>query len=239
MPPNLTFAVGDIHGCAAKARDLLSACMEYNGDRSFCFIFLGDYVDRGEDSLGVVELLMELEQAAPGAVLCLRGNHEEMLIGAIRDAEVEDIWLANGGDATLASYGVPRARDIPERHRAWIGERPLLYRDERRLYVHAGIMPGVPLQRQRAETLLWIREEFLSSRADHGLFVVHGHTPHLSGPELLPNRLNLDTGACYGGVLTAAVFDDTAAVPVAFITDNGNVVGLDDYATLREAYPRA
>jgi diadenosine tetraphosphatase ApaH/serine/threonine PP2A family protein phosphatase len=223
-----TYVIGDIHGCYAKARRLIAACLEFNRDHPFCLIFLGDYVDRGDNSRAVVEWLMGLEEAMPDQVLCLRGNHEDMLVQATATVEAEDHWVVTaGGDATLASYGVERTVDIPVTHRKWIAARPLLYRDEQRLYVHAGIMPGVPLAKQPRDVLLWIRDEFLSSDVDHGLLVVHGHTPIPAGrPELRPNRLNLDTGACFGGPLTAAAFDDTAATPLAFITDNGIVTVL-------------
>lgn len=227
MPPLLTYVIGDIHGCAGKARDLIEACVDYNGDRPFCMIMLGDYVDRGENSRAVIQLLMELEEAMPNELLCLRGNHEDMLINALKDPEHEAHWLENGGRATLASYGVTRAAGIPQAHRNWIAQRPLLFRDERRLYVHAGIKPGIPLNQQPTDVLLWIRDEFLTSEIDHGLLVVHGHTPLRQGhPDLRHNRLNLDTGACFGGPLTAAVFNDEVAEPLAFITDDGSVTAL-------------
>jgi serine/threonine protein phosphatase 1 len=232
-----TYVIGDIHGCDAKARALIEACVDYNGDNPFCMIMLGDYVDRGDNSRAVVQLLMELEEAMPNELLCLRGNHEQLLMNATKQDDHEAFWVEScGGDTTLASYGARRAIDIPQAHRDWIAQRPLLFRDERRLYVHAGIMPGVPLDKQKVHDLLWIRDEFLNSEADHGFLIVHGHTPLAGGvPDLRPNRLNLDTGACFGGPLSAAVFCDDVAEPLAFITDDGTVTELQDQPRRRKA----
>ena len=101
---------------------------------------------------------------------------------------------------------------------------PATFSDSKRLYVHAGIRPGIPLHAQSERDLLWIRELFLCSSADHGVFVVHGHTPTKSRlPELRPNRLDLDTAACLGGPLTAAMFTADQALPALFMTSLGNV----------------
>jgi serine/threonine protein phosphatase 1 len=186
-------------------------------------VFLGDYIDRGPHSRDVVDLLIRLQASAPTETLCLRGNHEEMLISA-SDCGDEITWLHNGGDMTLRSYGVDGADAIPAEHLAWFHSLPVSLNDGRRFFVHAGIRPGVPLDRQKRETMLWIREPFLSDRRDHVHYIVHGHTPLRSGqPEHLANRLNLDTGAVFGGPLTAAVFDEAATGPFAFITDEGLV----------------
>jgi serine/threonine protein phosphatase 1 len=227
MDSTRTYVVGDIHGCEAKLRALFTAAMDYNEKRPCRFIFLGDYIDRGEDSSGVISWLMTLQKRMPDRVLFLCGNHEDMFVGALSNAVSHEYWCMNGGEATLASYGVDHAARIPLEHRDWIADLPLLYRDERRLYVHAGIMPGVPIAQQSRRDLLWIREPFLSSQDDHGLLVVHGHTPiEADEPDLHANRLNLDTGACFGGPLTAAVFCDDFAEPLAFITDEGKVTVL-------------
>jgi serine/threonine protein phosphatase 1 len=220
----LTYAIGDIHGSFGKLTALLRRCLEHSGGNECRFVFLGDYVDRGPQSREVVTLLMERQASAPKQYLCLMGNHEDMLANAARRGD-ELPWLTNGGASTLASYGVPRAEDIPADHLAWIERLPLFVCDEHRFYVHAGIMPGAPLDRQPREALLWIRERFLSDPRDHGMFIVHGHTPTQTGlPDLQPNRVNVDTRAWHGGPLTAAVFDDTAAGPRAFITDTGHVI---------------
>jgi serine/threonine protein phosphatase 1 len=166
---------------------------------------------------------MDLQKARPGQICCLRGNHEDMLVGALEDGDKE-LWLCNGGDMTLRSYGVTSADAIPGEHLAWYDSLPLSESDDKRFFVHAGIFPGVPLGEQRKDDMLWIREPFLSDPGNHGLYIVHGHTPLRTGePEYLPNRLNLDTGAVFGGPLTAAVFDDSTVGPIAFITDDGMV----------------
>jgi serine/threonine protein phosphatase 1 len=223
MPSPLIYAVGDIHGSYYKLTRLLKHCNGHCGRRKARFVFVGDYIDRGQHSREVVELLIELQKAKPGQICCLRGNHEDMLIGALRDGD-KALWLCNGGDMTLRSYGVTSADAIPNEHLVWFDSLPLSESDDKRFFVHAGIFPGIPLGEQRKEDMLWIREPFLSDPGNHGLYIVHGHTPRKTGkPEYLPNRLNLDTGAVFGGPLTAAVFDDSAAGPIAFITDDGKL----------------
>ena len=113
---------------------------------------------------------------------------------------------------------------IPDEHLAWFESLPLFVSDDKRFFVHAGIRPGVPFEQQNRDEMLWIREPFLSDPRDHGLYVVHGHTPLETGlPEHLPNRLNLDTGAYFGGPLTAAAFDAPMVEPTTFITDDGTI----------------
>jgi serine/threonine protein phosphatase 1 len=197
-------------------------------------VFLGDYIDRGPDSREVVNLLIDAQSQAPDQVICLRGNHEDMLISAVHDGDHEP-WLHNGGGMTLASYGVRRADEILSTHLDWFAALPLATADDKHFFVHAGVRPGVPLQQQSEYDLLWIREPFLSDPRNHGLYVVHGHTPIRSGtPELRRNRLNLDTGAYYGGPLTAGVFDATMVGPRAFITDNGVVTTPPSPASLAQ-----
>jgi len=221
MPTELTYAIGDIHGCFTKLRNLLRHIEQHRGQNPYRLVFLGDYIDRGPRSRDTLELLIKTQASDPERVICLRGNHDDMALDAARGDW--QMWLLNGGDATLRSYGVRHARDLPREHLDWMGALPLAYADNKRFFVHAGVEPGVPLDEQDRFTLLWIREPFLSDPRDHGLFVVHGHTP-TEVPELLPNRLNLDTGACFGGPLTAAVFDPRTTGPLAFITDAGEIV---------------
>jgi serine/threonine protein phosphatase 1 len=224
MPTELTYAIGDVHGCFTQLRNLLRHCLEHRGQNAYRLVFLGDYIDRGRRSAEAVELLIKTQASDPERIICLRGNHDDMAVNAARGGDSE-LWLANGGAATLRSYGVTHARDIPKAHLDWMGALPLAYADTKRFFVHAGIEPGVPLNQQDRDTLLWIREPFLSDERDHGLFIVHGHTPtEAHVPELKPNRLDLDTGACFGGPLTAAVFDPRTTGPLAFITDGGTIV---------------
>ncbi len=133
-------------------------------------------------------------------------------------------WWGNGGEQTLESYGVDDPGELPPEHIDWLRSLPLQASDPYRLFVHAGIRPGVALTSQSAEDLLWMREPFLSSEEDYGVLVVHGHTPTRSRkPDLRPNRLNIDTGACFGGPLTAAAFSDRESAPLFFINDSGEI----------------
>jgi serine/threonine protein phosphatase 1 len=223
MAAVLTYAIGDIHGSYTKLANLLRHCTDHCGGNTARFVFLGDYIDRGKRSREVVTLLIETQARWPSQVVCLMGNHEDMLLGAA-SREDEAMWLYNGGDATLASYGVRSADEIPAEHLTWFENLPTATSDEKRFFVHAGIMPGIPFTQQRKDVLLWIREPFLSDVSDHGLYIVHGHTPTgTREPELRPNRLNLDTLAWCGNPLMAAVFDERRVGPLAFIADNGAV----------------
>jgi serine/threonine protein phosphatase 1 len=232
MPKELTYAIGDVHGSYTQLRNLLRHCRDHCGQTPYRMVFLGDYIDRGRRSRDAVALLMDIQASDRERIVCLRGNHEEMALAAAR-ANDAAMWLINGGDATLRSYGAGQARDLPREHLDWMASLPLSFADERRFFVHAGVEPGVPFDQQDKEALLWIREPFLSDPREHGLYVVHGHTP-TETPELLPNRLNIDTGACFGGPLTAAVFEQRTTGPLAFITDDGRIARAPSLAELVE-----
>lgn len=218
----LTFAIGDIHGMHEKLTTLLARCKAFGDGRPHRLVFLGDYIDRGNSSKEVIEIIMGLRGDEPPPIL-LRGNHEQMLIDAAASPEAELTWHMNGGADTLNSYGVANAFDIPSAHLEFLRSLPCSYDDGLRFFVHAGVDPSVSLTRQKAKHLLWAREPFLSSKRDFGRLVVHGHTPTSTGaPELLSNRLNVDTGAVYGRCLTAAVFNDCERMPVAFLHSDPN-----------------
>jgi serine/threonine protein phosphatase 1 len=217
----LTFAIGDVHGCLDKLERLFAACEAHADGRPARFVCLGDYVDRGPDSRGVIELLMRRQAAQPGAVVCLRGNHEQMAIIAHADARAMPLWLQNSGMSTLRNYPGFNGRIDPA-HLAWLAGLPYCHDDGLRFFVHAGVDLAVPLDDQENEVMLWMREPFLSEcdKVDCGRFIVHGHTPLGGGrPDLRKRRLNLDTAAVLGGPLTAAVFDDSRPEPLAFLTD--------------------
>jgi len=217
-PPLLVYAVGDIHGSLRKLKDLLAQCEQHADGRPAAFVFLGDYIDRGPDSSGVTATLMELQSRRPERVIALKGNHEAFALGVL-DGEVQaDIWLREGGTATLRSYGVSEPGALPREHVTWWRSLPLRYDDGSRFFVHAGVDPATPLDAQRDDDLLWIREPFLSDPRDYGRLVVHGHTPQPNGlPDLRANRLNVDTGAVFGGPLTAAIFAAGRRDPVGFV----------------------
>ncbi len=214
------YAIGDIHG----RLDLLEAVEGLVLDdaaeapeRRKVVVYLGDYVDRGPESRGVIEHLLAAPLDGFEAVHLI-GNHESMMLDFLEDPSVGPGWMWNGGDATLASYGVAApsawtgrdrlaaARDeleraLPPGHRDFLAGLALSHREGGYLFVHAGIRPGVALDQQDPTDLMWIREEFLGSTADHGVKVVHGHTI-AERPVMLDNRIGIDTGAYLTGRLT-------------------------------------
>jgi serine/threonine protein phosphatase 1 len=211
-------AIGDIHGSLSKLRELVARCEARALGASLTFVFLGDYIDRGPESAGVVRYLMELQSRLGPRMIALMGNHEAMLLDVCKGKCPAYHWVSQGGDATLRSYGVDRAQDLPETALNWFKARPLSHDDGRHFFVHAGVNPLLPLNAQRGHDLIWIREPFLSDRRDYGRLIVHGHTPVESGqPDVRANRLNVDTGAVYGGPLTAALFADGRTAPVSFV----------------------
>ncbi|WP_448950767.1 metallophosphoesterase [Labrys neptuniae] len=221
-------AFGDVHGCYDKLESLLEQIEERVAsfpEQRHIVVSVGDLVDRGPDSARVVE---RLAAGVPGCELVvLAGNHEAMMLDFIRGGEGAEIWLHNGGLRTLASYGVDleRALDegvslfglrrallerLPDHHLAFLTRRPLSYECGGYFFVHAGIRPGRPPDRQDEEDLLWIRNEFLDWDGDFGKRIVHGHTP-VEVATFKHNRINLDTGACFGGPLTAVLLEGARA----------------------------
>jgi serine/threonine protein phosphatase 1 len=215
---SLTYAVGDIHGSLEKLESLIAGCRQHADGRSMTFVFLGDYIDRGPQSSGVVRFLIDLRSQLPDHVVTLMGNHEAWALAVADGTMAPSNWLLSGGAETLRSYGIPKAEELPPGHLEWMRALRLTHDDGRRLFVHAGINPTKPLDGQAESDLLWIREPFLSDRRDYGRLIVHGHTPLITGmPELRSNRLNLDTAAVFGGPLSAAVFDDNQTNPISFL----------------------
>jgi serine/threonine protein phosphatase 1 len=215
---SLTYAVGDIHGSLRKLRGLTARCREHAGGQPITFIFLGDYIDRGPESAGVVAHLIEMQSSPGERCIALKGNHEDFALGVLEGTTDANHWLSQGGAETLLSYGIASARDLPREHVEWMRALPRSYDDGRRFFVHAGIDPSRPFDAQDDNDLLWIREPFLSSRRKFGRLVVHGHTPlPTAAPDLRDNRLNLDTGAVFGGPLTAAIFSAAETGPIGFL----------------------
>lgn len=214
----VTYAIGDVHGALHKLQNLIARCEDHAAGRPRKYVFLGDYIDRGPRSADIVRFLIDLPAKVPAEVVALMGNHEAMLLSVVvGDLPPED-WLWQGGAATLRSYGVTEAAELPREHIAWLRARTLTHDDGRRFFVHAGIDPDLPLDAQDEHDLIWIREPFLSDDRDYGRLIVHGHTPLPSGgPDMRGNRLNLDTGAVFGGPLTAAVFSDQKTPPLSFL----------------------
>jgi serine/threonine protein phosphatase 1 len=216
------YVIGDIHGRLDLLDQLIEAICrdvdEYGGDS--LTVTLGDYIDRGPNSRGVIERL--LDNPFPGRFIALKGNHEALLESFLDEPGIGRQWRHLGGLETLHSFGVPVASlmvgrnydQAAERLRAALSQehtkflaslKTSLFVDQYFL-CHAGVRPGVPFERQVEKDLLWIRDEFLNSRIDFGKIIVHGHTP-VEEPEVLPNRINIDTGAFATGRLTCVVLE--------------------------------
>ena len=217
------YIIGDIHGRS----DLLDRIVdEINRDinefgwQESLTITLGDYVDRGPDSRGVLDRLSR--NPFPTDYIALKGNHEAIFEEFVNQPSVANHWRDLGGLETLHSYGVPmdnlmlgkgfeeaaRALSavIPEAHRTFLASLKTHISIDNCFLCHAGVRPNVPLDQQNANDLLWIRDEFLNSRQSFGKMIIHGHTPN-EWPEVRPNRVNLDTGAFATGRLTCLVID--------------------------------
>lgn len=221
----IIYAIGDVHGrddlLETMHARIASDRRSRHPEADATIVHVGDYVDRGPDSLAVIDRLMG--GVAGFETICLKGNHEAMMLACAGtdDRPVWSTWRANGGDATLRSMGVGGlfggcnsarlTEALGAARLGWLRSLPLFHRTADALFVHAGIVPGRPLELQDEEDLLWIRDEFLNSDADHGFLVVHGHTP-METPDLQRNRLGIDTGAVFSNRLTAAVLGEADRV---------------------------
>ncbi|ABA87672.1 metallophosphoesterase, putative [Syntrophotalea carbinolica DSM 2380] len=190
-------AIGDIHGCHRALRSLLARLSPNRGDR---MVFLGDYIDRGPDPRGVIDTLLAVRRRVMRCTF-LMGNHERMLLDVLEGRNLP-LYLANGGLVTLLAYMTEGQLRLPASHRRFFNGLQRFHATGSHIFVHAGLRPDCPLSQQTEEDLLWIRDAFLASDADWGKTVVFGHTP-MRKPLLQPRRIGLDTGAVYGGVLTA------------------------------------
>ncbi len=200
------FAVGDIHGCIDKLDALLDSIdIDFSRDR---LLFVGDYIDRGPDPFAVVERVVGLKKQYLDRVITLKGNHEAMLLDFL-SGEDDFSFLANGGTATLDSYERHGAdlRTLPPDHLAFYESLVLYHETERYIFVHAGLKPRVPLERQSPHDMVWIRNRFIRSKYDFGKIVVFGHTPFRE-PLMEPNKIGIDTGAVYGRKLTCLQLPD-------------------------------
>ncbi|MBS0562363.1 MAG: metallophosphoesterase [Proteobacteria bacterium] len=211
------YAIGDIHGCDRELAALhaaIEADLARRPVRAAAVVHLGDYFDHGPDSAAVLARLVGLSAIAGARVVNLLGDHEKMMLDALAgDRAAATDWLHSGGAAALASFGL--AQDAPRE--TWAAALPAAlpgflrslapsHRAGGYVFAHAGVRPGVPLDRQAADDLTGIRQPFLSAEQDFGAVVVHGHTP-VSVPAVRPNRIALDTGAGLGGKLTCAVLE--------------------------------
>lgn len=189
-------AFGDIHGCLEQLQSLLQQVKPTHQDK---LIFLGDYVDRGPDSAGVLDYLIDFSQTYPETIF-LRGNHEQMFLDYLNGRN-HHLFLMNGGIETLDSYDLSGGHRVPDSHIAFLESLRTFYSYEDFLFVHAGLRPGLDIDRQDEQDMLWIRQDFISSDYDWGKTIVFGHTP-LKNPLLSTGRIGLDTGCVYGRQLT-------------------------------------
>lgn len=229
----MIYAVGDIHGQKTQM-DRALALIGADGGTGAEVVFVGDYTDRGPDTRGVIDVLIAGVETGRNWTV-LRGNHDRMFTRFVRDGVIDDPQIASGkgwlhpalgGRDTLRSYGVTlpdtdaEIRDpglvdeiakearakVPETHLDFLESRPLWYRTEVAIFVHAGIRPGIEMADQEEDDLIWIRNGWLDDTRDHGTMIVHGHTA-LDEPAHHGNRINIDGGAGYGRPLVPVHFD--------------------------------
>jgi serine/threonine protein phosphatase 1 len=219
------YAIGDVHGMdalLAEAHRAIARDLESRPAGDHRIVHVGDYVDRGPDSAVVIERLARLS-ADDARVVCLRGNHDALLLAMLADSAGNGtMFLENGGDATLRSYGVFRrpgealaglsaslAAALPAHHRAFLEKLRFSVQFGDYFFCHAGVRPGIPLSSQDPDELIWLREGFLDDDSDLGAVVIHGHTP-VPTPTIRPNRIDIDTGAVFGGRLTVIALEGSS-----------------------------
>ena len=227
LPPGVRiYAVGDIHGRFDLLDELLARIGDDMSSRPTArsvSVFLGDYLDRGPSSRETIDRL--IAHAEANESVFLKGNHEQIAISCLRDRGLFERWMRLGGRETLISYGITLAAlsddrqivrlqaafhdALPQSHFRFFRDLQNSYTCGDYFFAHAGVKPDIPLSRQKENDLLWIRQEFLSSRDDFGKIVIHGHTPRRD-IEVEPNRVNIDTGAFATGRLTCLVIDESS-----------------------------
>lgn len=225
-PEERIYAVGDIHGRLDLFKSLIGKIEDHAQSlppvKSTHLVLLGDIVDRGPDSAALLDMVYAYQRQSD-QIIVLKGNHEDLMLRTLEgEPGVMRTWMRSGGSATLRSYGIEPPRDseqrqaatqalvkqVPQEVVAWLRELPLTARSGDYLFCHAGIRPGVPIKRQVSTDLLWIREDFLEDRSDHGVVVVHGHSVSAE-VQVRRNRIGIDTGAYRTGVLTALYLEGT------------------------------
>jgi serine/threonine protein phosphatase 1 len=212
----LTYVIPDLHGRYDLLNEGLADIAAHSGGKAGTIIALGDYVDKGPQSRQVIDRMLS-GVAEDWNLVALKGNHDVMMVEALRNRSKMASWIAKGGDTALASYGGDPAA-VPQIHIAWLDGLRLMHIDKCRVYVHAGVDPEVPLDRQSEATLLWKRYPKGFSGGYGDLHVVHGHDNSPDGPLLYGGRTNLDTLAWRTGRLVIGVFDDDrCGGPVDFI----------------------
>jgi Calcineurin-like phosphoesterase len=217
---SLTYVIPDLHGRFDLLREALTKIAGHAAGNGGTIVALGDYVNKGPDSREVVARL-RAGVIEGWRLFPLKGNHDAMMVEAIRNPAKMSGWIEKGGDATIESYGGDPSR-IPQDDVAWLDALPLLHTDTYRIFVHAGLDSGTPLEAQSQHTLLWKRYAKGYGGGFGDRHVVHGHNSFADGPELYEGRTNLDTLAWRTGRLVTGVFDDTKpGGPVDFVVVKG------------------
>jgi serine/threonine protein phosphatase 1 len=224
-----TYAIADLHG-RFDLLEMALACIVERDEPPATLVTLGDYVDRGPDSRKIIERLMVGLGHDGWRLICLKGNHEDIMWQTCRRLPDVDWWLTNGGGATLISYGQHLGDQadvtvVPAPHLDWVERLPLMYVDRHRVFVHAGIDANCPLDEQDAENVLWKIYPDDDDRGHGRRHIVHGHHQHANGPIFKNNRTNLDTFAWYTGRLAIGVFDDARpGGPIEALEVNGESI---------------
>jgi serine/threonine protein phosphatase 1 len=217
QPGRRIYAIGDIHGCARQLDTLhvrVAADLAARPVASALLLHIGDYVDRGADTAGVIGRLADGCPIPGMDMVNLMGNHESTMLDALSGERAAGTdWLFAGGKATLESYDIdpegPRdqwAHLIPQSHQDFLRSLKLIHREGGYAFIHAGVRPGIPLENQARDDLLRSRQPFLYSEMDFGAVVVHGHTP-VKTAVVRHNRIAIDTGAVFGGKMTCVVLE--------------------------------
>ena len=200
----MIYAIGDIHGCLDPLRRLMEKIRLSEADE---LVFIGDYIDRGPDSKGVIDYLLTLR----GRYTFLMGNHERMFLDFLKGKD-RFLFLYNGGTETLESYG--GVGKIPAAHLDFLNRLLLYYETDDHLFVHGGIRPGIPIQEQDSKDLLWIREEFYAYPGRYPKTVVFGHTP-MREVLMESDRIGIDTACVYGNKLTCLILPSRQVIQVS------------------------
>ena len=198
-----TLIIGDIHGCLELLKRLMDK-VKWQPDQDR-LIFLGDYIDRGPDSKGVIDFLLQLMRESE-KVQCLMGNHESMFLDFLSGVDIST-FLINGGEDTLRSYYFDGETIIPPEHIHFLKNLQILLELQDYCTVHAGLMPGLQIKEQSIDDMIWIREPFIYSKYDFGKKIIFGHTVFYD-PLVMDNKIGLDTGAVYGNKLTCLELPD-------------------------------
>ncbi|QDY69771.1 metallophosphoesterase [Qingshengfaniella alkalisoli] len=217
-PDQLTYVIGDIHGRLDLLEKLLPLIDTHAAGREHTRVFVGDYIDRGPDSAQVLHRLRDINRSDPSGVICLKGNHEDMMLNFLHGREHNSgLWLFNGGDMTLASFGVSPPKDEDDLNSVqadladamsggladWVEALPTQWTTGKLAVVHAALEPDLPLDQQSDRTRIWGNKEFLIRGRSDGWWVAHGHTV-TRPPVIQPSRIATDTGAWFSDTLTAA-----------------------------------